>query len=96
MLNSIVRAKGPSSSLAMTCISDVYSITAPPGFLPNVQVIARRIRRIRESFHPKHPNDLDFDLDEQQFPDGFLTAECGIQEDGHFKRFTFFHDIFPV
>jgi len=51
--------------------------------MPSVANVARAANRHRHRLRPKHPSDLDFELQTEHIPDGFLQAELQIDGQRH-------------
>ena len=60
----------PRQSVLLDEIQDV-----PCPCLPKPEYIARAANRRRQRLRPKDPVDLDFELDAENIPDGFLRAD---------------------
>lgn len=43
--------------------------------LPNFNTLLRQANRVRENLRPRHPHDLDFQLDVDNIPDGFFQKD---------------------
>ena len=51
--------------------------------LPKPEFIARAANRLRQRLRPDDPNNLDFDLDEDSVPEGFLQADIRVKDRRH-------------
>ena len=51
--------------------------------LPKPEFIARAANRLRQKLRPDDPNNLDFDLDEDSVPEGFLQADIRVKDRRH-------------
>ena len=55
----------------------------PCAALPKPQHIARAANRLRQKLQPQDPKDLQFDLQEECIPEGFLQADMKVKERRH-------------
>ena len=51
--------------------------------LPKPQHVARQANRLRQKLRPKDPTDLDFELEEEHIPDGFLRSDLRVRRRRH-------------
>ena len=51
--------------------------------LPKPEFIARAANRLCQKLRPDDPNNLDFDLDEDSVPEGFLQADIRVKDRRH-------------
>ena len=56
---------------------------APCTALPKPKFIARAANRLHQKLRPDDPNNLDFDLDEDSVPEGFLQADIRVKDRRH-------------
>ena len=52
--------------------------------LPDPNLLKRRANRTRQAMRPKHPRNLDFELDPDHLPPGFLQEELRVDDERHF------------
>ena len=55
----------------------------PVPTLPDPSLLVRAVNRKREALLPKHPQNLEFVLDEQHVPTGFLRADVTVDNQRH-------------
>ena len=51
---------------------------APCPSLPNLDSLQRTANRVREQLRPQDPKDLDFELETEHIPDGFLREDLKV------------------
>ena len=51
---------------------------APCPSLPNLDSLQRTANRVREQLRPQDPKDLDFELETEHIPDGFLREDIKV------------------
>lgn len=56
---------------------------APCPGLPQPDYLARQANRLRQKLRPDDPKDLDFDLEEEHIPTGFLWSDLGAHSRRH-------------
>ena len=62
-------------------LEDMEDVPCP--CLPRPEYIARAANRHRQRLRPKEPTDLNFDLDEENIPEGFLCGDVKVRDRRH-------------
>ncbi|KAI0227997.1 hypothetical protein LSAT2_021485 [Lamellibrachia satsuma] len=76
-------AKEHMFAAAASLVEEAYR-QAPVGTsLPNPDNLARRANRLRAAVRPRHPDDLDFLLNEDFVPDSFLRGDIRVDDRRH-------------
>ncbi|XP_035690632.1 uncharacterized protein LOC118425699 [Branchiostoma floridae] len=70
-----------ANSIVEEVVMEEVDVRAPNPDLPSIANMVRMANKRRQELRPKDPTTLEFDLEEQHLPDGFLKAD--IQSDGH-------------
>ena len=60
-------------------VETLYDGDEPGGAIANPSYITRRLNRARQQLRPDDPQDLLFDVENLQFPPGFLRTDVQVQ-----------------
>ena len=63
----------PSATVEEVLLEDLKDVPCP--CLPKPEYIARVANRHRQRLRPQDPTDLNFDVEEEHIPDGFLRGD---------------------
>ncbi|KAK3086377.1 hypothetical protein FSP39_017564 [Pinctada imbricata] len=73
----------PASEIVEEVMLELGDPSMPEASRPKFTNLARRANRLREKTRPKQPADLEFVIDENYIPDGFLRSDIRVDNERH-------------